>query len=186
MATKAGAPRKYKTAKALRLAVERYFDSITREVTVTEKKDSGQRDENGHVIYEDVPVINKLGEEVIVTEYIVPPTVQGIAEFLGIHRSTWDNYCDPDKHPEFFDTTTRARGRMRAWREEQILTRPGKDVKGIIFDLQNNFGMTDRREIELGPNAAKAFSGGLSADEREELLSLLATEIENDDQQTAD
>lgn len=183
---KAGAPRKYKTAKALRLAVERYFDSITREVKVTEKIDTGERDENGHAVFIDVPVINKLGEEVIATEYILPPTVQGLANFLGIHRSTWDNYSDPDKHPEFFDTTTRARGRMREWREQQILTRPGKDVKGIIFDLQNNFGMTDRREIELGPNAARAFSGSMSAEEREELLALLAAEIEHDDREESD
>lgn len=186
MAEKAGAPRKYKTAKALRLAVENYFDSITREVVVTEKKDTGQRDENGHVIYEDVPVINKLGKKVIVTEYIVPPTVQGIADFLGIHRSTWDNYCDKEKHPEFFDTTTRARGRMREWREQQILIRPGKDVKGIIFDLQNNFGMNDRKEIELGPNATRALSGGISTEEREKLLAALIEEARKDDPAAAD
>lgn len=141
-----GAPKKY-TPKTLKKAVERYFASITRQVTVTEPKATGQRDDKGHMIYENVPVLNTLGKEVVVTEYVVPPSVGDLSEFLGIHRSTWDNYCDKEKHPEFFDTTTRARGRIHAYLERESLTRSGKDLKGVLFNLENNFGYKERVEV---------------------------------------
>lgn len=173
----AGREKKY-TAKKLQEAVERYFRSISRTAPVTEQVWTGELDERGHRIFEAQPVMNDLGEIMIRKEYVIPPTVSGLCEYLGIHRATWANYCDNELHPEFFDTTTRARGLMRAYLEEQLLTR--KDVKGIIFDLQNNHGMTDRREIELGPKAAAAVSGPVSTEEREELLELLRREANDD------
>lgn len=164
--------KKYKP-KGLAEAVERYFDSITREVALTERVDSGRRDEKGHIIWVEKPIINRLGVPAKVIEYIVPPTVGGLSNFLGIHRSTWADYCDPEKHPEFSDTTTRARGRMRAWREEQLLTR--KDVKGIIFDLQNNYGYAEKREIDLGAGAKKAVeTATISMSERKAMLEEIA------------
>lgn len=141
-----GAPKKY-TKKRLREAVEKYFKSITREVKLTEKKATDQKDEMGHVIFVDVPVINALGEQVTVTEYLVPPTVLDLAAFLGIHRSTWDNYCDREKYPEFFDTTERAMGRIHAYLARESLTRQGKDLKGVLFNLENNFGYKERLGI---------------------------------------
>lgn len=139
-------PKKY-DAESLRKAVDKYFRSITRMVQVTEKVDSGKRDGSGHIIWETKPVINQLGKELWVTEFLVPPTVSGLCDYLGIHRSTWAEYCDPEIHPEFSDTTTYARGRMQGWREEQLITR--KDVKGIVFDLQNNYGYRERQSVEV-------------------------------------
>ena len=141
-----GRPKKY-TEKTLTREVRRYFDSISREVTVTEKTDSGRKDSKGHVIWEDRPVTNKLGENITVTVYAVPPTVGGLCTFLGIHRSTWFDYCDPGIHPELAAITAEARGIMQAWLEEQLLTR--KDVKGIVFDLQNNYGYSEKRSVEF-------------------------------------
>lgn len=142
------AEKKYTPAK-LKRAVERYFARITRVVPLTEPVDTGQRDKMGHVIYRQEPIVNALGEEMTVTEYLVPPSVGGLCEALGIHRSTWANYCDRAKYPEFFDTVTWAQGRMRAWNEQQLLTRPGKDVKGIIFNLENNYGYRDQSRVEV-------------------------------------
>lgn len=141
-----GAPKKY-TPQSLHRAVEKYFKSITREVKVTEKKPTDRKDEMGHTIYEDVPVVNRLGEEVVVTEYLVPPTVLDLSAFLKIHRSTWDNYCDHEQHPEFFDTTERAMGRIHAYLARESLTRQGKDLKGVLFNLENNFGYKERLGI---------------------------------------
>ena len=67
-----GRPKKY-TERTLRKAVEDYFDGITREVGLTEKVDTGRKDSSGHKIFENVPVINKRGEQVKITEYLVPP-----------------------------------------------------------------------------------------------------------------
>ena len=174
-----GRETKYKTSKALRDKVEKYFNSISRTAPVTEEVPTGELDERGHKIFEAQPVMNDLGEIMLRKEYMIPPTVSGLCEYLGIHRSTWANYCDPEKHPEFFDTTTRARGRMRAYLEEQLLTR--KEVRGIIFDLQNNYGYSEKREVELGTRATAAIgSAGLPAEERAELLAILKEEAEND------
>ena len=173
-------PREKKyTAKKLEAETEKYFMSISRTAPVTELVPTGELDARGHKIYETQPVMNDLGEMMTQKEYFIPPTVSGLCEFLGIHRATWNRYCDPDLHPEFCDTTTRARGRMRAYLEEQLLTR--KDVRGIIFDLQNNYGYTEKREIELGQEAKKVLGGKLNPEERGELLDLLRAEAQGED-----
>lgn len=141
-----GAPKKY-DEKTLARAVERYFKSITREVALTERKPTGQRDKMGHEIYEEVPVKNALGKEVTVTEYLVPPSALDLAAFLGIHKSTWENYCNHEKYPEFFDSTERALGRIHAYLIRESMTRQGKDLKGILFNLENNFGYKERMEL---------------------------------------
>lgn len=171
-------PKKY-TAKTLREAVDAYFDSISRTVTATEQVATGQRDAKGHMIYEPRPITNKLGKEMTYDEYILPPTVGGLCQHLGIHRSTWAEYCDPEQHPEFSDTTTRARGRMRGYLEQQLLTR--KDVKGIIFDLQNNYGYAEKRQVELGERATKAVSAAsMSMGEKMAMLEEIAREFGGD------
>lgn len=173
-------PKKYTEAK-LRKQVGRYFDSISRTITVTERKDTGDRDDKGHVIWAEVEIINNLGEPLQKREYIIPPTVSGLCEYLGIHRSTWNDYCNEDLHPEFSDTTTRARGAMRAYLEQELLTR--KDVKGVIFDLQNNYGYTDKREVEIGSETKKLMAiQSMSQERREELLDkLLSSGADQDD-----
>ncbi len=174
----AGREKKY-TAKALCESVEKYFASICRTAPVTELVPTGELDERGHKIFELQPVMNDLNEIMLRKEYVIPPTVSGLCEYLGIHRSTWANYCDKDLHPEFFDTTTRARGRMRAYLEEQLLTR--KDVRGVIFDLQNNYGYSEKREIELGQETKKVLGSKLNPEERGELLDLLRAEAQGEE-----
>lgn len=150
-----GRPKKY-TKKALAEAVDRYFASITRVIPLTEKYDTGRRDADGHKVYEERPVLNSLGEQATVEEYIVPPTVGALCMALGIHRSTWADYCDPAEHPEFKDITVAARERLRTYLEQQLLVR--KDVRGVIFDLQNNHGYTEKRQVDLSERASKAVS----------------------------
>ena len=135
-----GAPRKFKTGRALRKAVESYFDGITREKQVTEKVPTGGLDRYGHPLYEDIPVYNRRGEPVTVTQFLVPPSWGDLAEFLGVHRSTLTAWCDATAYPEFSDTAMWARGRIHAYLERESLTREGKDLKGVLFNLENNFG----------------------------------------------
>lgn len=132
------ANKKY-TPKTLASAVNRYFKSITRMVTLTELEETDQFDKWGHKIYKKVPIMNNLGQKVEIEEYVVPPTLSDLCLYLKIHRSTWDDYC---KDEEFSDTTTHAGGRIRAYLDRQVLIR--KDVKGIIFDLQNNHCNTEK------------------------------------------
>ena len=138
-----GKQKKY-TPEKLDRAVKRYFKSISREITVTESKPTGERDDMGHMIYEEVPVMNSLGREMKTVQYLIPPTVGGLSDFLGIHRDTWNAYCNDEAYS---DTTTYARGRMHAYLEREMLTRPGKDLKGVMFNLENNYGYAERMNV---------------------------------------
>lgn len=173
------APRKY-TEKSLKKAVERYFASISRKRLLTERVDSGRRDANGHIVYEEKPVMNCLGEQAEALEYLVPPTVGGLCDYLAIHRSTWADWCDDTKYPEFAQTTTWARERIRAYLDQQLLTR--KDVRGVIFDLQANHGCSAKTEVELGPRSAAAVSAAsVPVSQRAALLQELMAEFSRED-----
>lgn len=138
-------PKKY-TARTLAKAVDAYFDSITREKELTERVDTGRRDSYGHTIFETKPVINKLGQPVRATEYVMPPSVKDLCDSLGVNRSTWADYGNPDKHPELAGIVREAGERMQAWNERELVTRSGRDVKGIIFNLQANYGYGLKRD----------------------------------------
>lgn len=126
------------TEKTLRAAVKKYFSSITRTVELTEKVDSGCKDDKGHVIWETVKITNDLGKVATVTEYLVPPTVGSLCRHLKINASTWSRWSDPKKYPEFEEIIEDVMERMTTWRKEQVVLR--KDVKGLIWDLETNYG----------------------------------------------
>lgn len=147
------------TKKALETGVEGYFKSISRDVPLVEKTESGS----------SVPVVNKLNEPAMATEWLEPPTVGGLCAFLGIHRSTWAAYCDPEKHPDFAEATEWARDQLYAWRENALLTQ--RHVRGVMFDLENNYGQHQKHQVELGEATRKAMTAvGMPIEEREQLL----------------
>lgn len=167
------------TAAALDRACERYFASITRRVKVTEQIDSGRRDDRGHAIMTAVPVVNSLGEELYTTEYLLPPSMAGLFEHLRIDKSTWSRYMSEGE--EFAAIGERVRERMKAWNEHELLTRSGKDLKGIIFNLQNNYGYSEKKEVELGERATKTVTAAsIPLEERQAMLRELMQEFEND------
>lgn len=149
-----GRKKKY-TAKELEKRVAAYFASITRTVTIKEKVDTGKKDDKGHTIWEYKPIVNDAGDEIKQIEYVIPPTIGALCDFLNIDDSTWEAYCKDDEHPEYVRTTKRARGRVFAYLQGETLTRPDKALKGILFNISNNFpdfaetADMDRREQEL-------------------------------------
>lgn len=172
-------PREY-TPEKLERAVNKYFMSITRRVVRKETVPTGERDSKGRMICEQRPIINSLGREVEITEYLLPPSVADLCQSLGIHRSVWDSYCDHQTHPEFTDITEQARERMRAWNERELLTRPGKDIRGVIYNLQTNYGCGgEKREMELGPGARRALCGA-PVSERAAMLKELLDELKRE------
>lgn len=173
-----GRPRKY-TAKTLEREVKKYFDSITREVTVTELVDSGEYDQYGHMIRKPVPVLNRLGQEVRVTEYVVPPTAGDLCAFLHIDESTWNRYGDEEKYPEFCETVSRARGRMRDWNIHELLVREGKNIAGIKANLEMNYGYAQKREISIDAESRKAISlSGMTMEDKLQYLQELEVQVQ--------
>ena len=140
----AGRPKKY-TRKKLREETERYFRSISRTIPA--------RDDTGGVIRNDD------GDEIMLLQYVVPPSIAGLCLQLGIDRSTWQNYADPALHPELADVAAEARARIEAYLEQELLTRE-KGLQGIIFNLQNNYGWRQKQEVELGEKTRSSMSAG--------------------------
>ena len=150
--------RKFKTSKALRMAAEEYFDSISRTVEVTEMVPTGEMDSKGHAVLAPKKVTNDRGEVIRTREFLVPPTVVGLCLHLEVHRATWARWCDHQEHPELEEATEWVSAVLRAWNEEQLLTRGDKGVKGIMFNLQNNYGYAQKVEVEAGPQTRAAQS----------------------------
>ena len=51
---------------------------------------------------------------------------------------------------------------MEAYLEEQLLTRE-KNVQGLIFNLQNNYGWREKREVELGGETRRTVADSAQA-----------------------
>ena len=130
---KIGRPRKFKSNKALKMAIEEYFDKISYTKIAT--------DEDGKELIADS------GKPIMMRQFVRPPTVTGLCLHLGIDRSTWQNYCDTEKHPEFAEVTMMAAGIMESYLEEELLIRA--KPQGIIFNLQNNYGWREKNEVKV-------------------------------------
>lgn len=134
--------RHYKSARALERALEDYFLSIRRTVVVTEMVPTGERDEMGHVICVPVEVFNDKGERMTRREYLQPPSVGGACRHLGISRRTWARY---GKDETMGAAIERAKEEMLRWNEEQLLLREGKNVRGVVFNLEKNYYGRDEK-----------------------------------------
>lgn len=129
-----GHPRVYSTAKELAKAVDGYFASISR--TQELRNALGE------------PVLNDAGKPVEEIHWIRPPQESALALHLGITSRTWTNYCDHEKNPDFADITDWAKQICRAYLEEQLITRE-KNVQGLIFNLQVNYGVSPQQRVEV-------------------------------------
>ncbi len=122
-----GRPRKYETVEAMQERIEAYFKKCDARV---------------------VPMIvtKDKGKAVVKVPRPEPYTVQGLAVFLGL---TTKGLVDYSKREEFCSTIKHARARIEADKVIHMLDGEGWGP-GYIFDLKNNFGWTDRQQIEVG------------------------------------
>ena len=130
------------TGDTLMKAVVRFFKSISRTESARER-------ETGEVIEND------LGKDVKLTRYIVPPTEGRLCRELGITIMTWWRYKDASQYPEMQPAVQYASDRIAEYLQQELLTREGKDVRGVIFNLQNNYGWSEKKEIEMGAETRK-------------------------------
>lgn len=113
-----GAPRKWKSVKAMQKAIDAYFESC-----------------KGTPLMIDGDVAtDKYGRPIILDEK--PPTVTGLALSLGFTGR--QALIDYQGRPEFADTVTRAKSRCEEYAESRLYDKDG--ANGAKFSLGCNFG----------------------------------------------
>lgn len=117
-------------------------------------------------------VLNALGDPVFRREFLIPPTRNGLLRYLGISAEAWRELAGSEL---FRDTVNAAEERLADWRIEQILSLPGKDIKGLLFDLEQNYPVAPPAERrEDAPHV-------LSMEEKRRRLRELFAEIREED-----
>lgn len=161
-----GAPRKYDSANALSKAVNQYFRSICYEDHI--------RDGIGN------PVLNLDGEPIKRVFFAVAPTIPSMCLALGITPRTWRNYCDEKKHPEFAKVTSMTMAVLEAWLAHESVTRE-KSLQGILFNLKNNYGWSEKIEIEAGEKTRATMSGASSMSTEEKIAYLASLGLSDEE-----
>lgn len=161
MAVKIGRPMTYKTPKALREAVEKYFASISYEEPVVISTPTGEVDEDGCIKYKAKMLTegpDGTGKPKTIVRYFEEPTAAGLYTYLGIDKSTWADYGKRAGYEEIVET---ARGIILARKVQLLNTK--NSVQGIIFDLKANYGWTDRVEVTHKELGVEEYLAGLEA-----------------------
>lgn len=126
-----GAPRKWKSVKAMQKAIDAYFEACKGEPIIGE---------------DGLPMCDKYGQPFIINSK--PPTVTGLALSLGFTGR--QALIDYQGRPEFADTVTRAKSRCEEYAESRLYDKDG--ANGAKFSLGCNFGW--RAAEEKPPTAA--------------------------------
>ena len=93
-----------------------------------------------------------------------PYTITGLCLALDICRDTLSEYS---KNKEFSDTIKKAKLKVENYLEKHLIT--DSSTTGIIFNLKNNFGWTDKQQLEHSGNINNPFEG-LSTEELRQLI----------------
>ena len=131
------AKKKESGAAKLEKDITAYFSGISRLVTVKENKPTGKKDSYGHEIYELASVTNRLGKVVKVEEWLIPPSIPDLLHQLKLTQEQWD---EMKKIEGFRETCEAAERRVERYLRRELLTRPNKEVKGVMLTLQKDFG----------------------------------------------
>jgi DNA-packaging protein gp3 len=75
-----------------------------------------------------------------------PYTIQSLTYFLGF--ADMDSFQTYLKKPKFNGTMTRAKMKIQSQRVETLCNGETKNVRGLMFDLTNNFGWREKLDIE--------------------------------------
>lgn len=143
---KRGRKKKIESAKDLERLIDKYFSAISYTAYV--------KDPATGAILTDID-----GELIERLVYITPPDVLSLCLFLGITYTTWENYSDAEKNPDYAPICERAKMKMEAHLRELLTTREKGSVQGIIFNLQHNYGWKDKKTVELGDETVDALAG---------------------------
>ncbi len=130
---KGGRPLKFKTVKDLEEKINAYFKSCWSQKIDMFGNPVFMKDKSGKKTTEPVMVQTK------------PYTVTGLAVFLDTSRETLMDY---EGKKGFSDTIKKAKDIIYSYVEEYLFS--GRNPTGAIFNLKNNWGWKDRKDITSG------------------------------------
>ena len=158
--TSVGRWKTYKSAKAFLAAVEDYFKKITYKEPA---RRPGVWMHGKYIAGEEIKDCN--GNPILLEQYIVPPSIVALQNHIGVSRETWSNYSDEEGYAEVIEY---ARRRVEEYLNRQLIEM-GRDNKGVIFSLENNFGYREKREDTVHQTSAD-ISDTLTPEEKLEAL----------------
>ena len=150
-----GAPKIYADAEALAKGCEKYFASIS----VVEELHNPVTGE---------PELSSLGKPIERVVWLMQPSMGALARSLGISDRTLRNYAEDTEDPggtgkTKADVVEWAKGICRDWLLEQVTTREKGSLNGLIFVLENNFGMKEQVAVEHSGERIEEYLARLEA-----------------------
>lgn len=150
-----GAPKIYADAEALAKGCEKYFASIS---LVEELKNPVTGE----------PEKSSLGKPIERVVWLMQPSMGALARSLGISDRTLRNYADDTDDPTGTGNTKAAvvewaKDICRDWLLEQVTTREKGSLNGLIFVLENNFGMKEQVAVEHSGERIEEYLARLEA-----------------------
>ena len=128
-----GRPKKFNCPEVMKLQMDDYFNACDLDVKVIEN-DKGQ------------------------TKIVLKPyTISGLCLHLEIDRVTLLDY---EKDAKFSSTIKQAKQRVENWIEEKSLT-GAINPTTAIFNLKNNFGWEDKRQVETADVSKEKYESWL-------------------------
>ena len=76
----------------------------------------------------------------------VVPGMYALADYLGITPACLDALARDEGYKDIVD---RFRTFLEDWNRRELLTRSGKDVRGVEFNLACNYGWTQTQHVEI-------------------------------------
>ena len=78
------------------------------------------------------------------------PTMAGLALALGFRsRQALLNYKSAPGYEEFHDVIAYLKLKMEQALEERLLDPDNKNIVGVLFNMKNNYGYSDKQEITM-------------------------------------
>lgn len=157
--------KKYKTADDFEQAVRSYFRGITylRQLRYPDVWMNG-------AWVKGEPILGLDGEPLTMEEYIYTPSMCDLENYLCISRETMSNYRERKGYADVIEDAER---RIKAYKLRLLDDPNNKNSRGLIFDLENNHGMRERREDTVHQTTAD-ISDALTSEEKLEALRKLS------------
>ena len=91
-----------------------------------------------------------------VEKWLVPPSITDLQNHLELTAAQWEQMKGDEGTKAVIEA---AEMRVERYLRRELLTRPGKDLKGVILTLQRDFGF-DAEMDEMGGTLEELLGGG--------------------------